>query len=239
MYGWRARIGLIVPADNVVIEPELYALGLPGISFHVARLTTWKRDEMPACGIGMAPVFTEMGVDAVVYACAETSFLGGVDANKVIIDEIASASGVPAITATWAMVEALRALPLARIGLVTPYTAERGSVMVDFLLRSGIEVVTSKHRDFRVEGHDPRDWYETNRQPVQVAYQLVREVAADGVDGYLLSATNFRTLDVLDQLERDVGRPVVSCNQAIVWWIHRRLGLAGSVPGMGQLMAAS
>jgi maleate cis-trans isomerase len=239
MYGWRARVGLIIPADNTVMEPELYGLDLPGISFHVARLTTWKRDEMPACGISLAPLFREMGVDAVVYACAETSFLGGVDANRVIIDQIQQASGLPTITATWAMVEALRAMSLTRIGLVTPYTAPRGAVMEEFLGRNGITVAASHHHDFHAGSDDPREWYPTNIQPPHVVYRLVRALPREGIEGYLLSATNFRTLDVVDQLERDLGVPVVSCNQSIIWWIHRALGLAGPVPGLGRLLVGA
>lgn len=236
MYGWRARVGLILPADNTVMEPELYGLGLEGVSFHTARLATWQREEMPAAGIELAPVFAEMGVDAVVYACAETSFLGGTDANQFIIDEIERRVGLPTITATWAMVEALRSLDLVTIGLVTPYTVARGEVMEDFLERSGIHVASRIHHDFNETIRDRREWYPTNTQPPHVAYRLVRDVATDGMDGYLLSATNFRTLDSVARLERDVGTPVISCNQAIVWWLYKRLGLSGPIVGAGRLL---
>jgi hypothetical protein len=57
-------------------------------------------------------------------------------------------------------------------------------------------------------------------------YRLVRALPREGIEGYLLSATNFRTVDVVDQLERDLGVPVVSCNQSIIWWIT---GLSGSL----------
>lgn len=38
MYGWRAKVGVLVPDGNSTMEPELYRLALPGVSFHFARL---------------------------------------------------------------------------------------------------------------------------------------------------------------------------------------------------------
>jgi maleate isomerase len=234
MYGWRARCGLILPVDNTVMEPELYGLAIPGVSFHAARLNTTERSRMPEQGMDLAPLFDEMGVDAVVYACAETSFLGGIDANRVIIDRISAATSLPAVTATWAMVLALRHVSASRIALVTPYTEPRGRVMEEFLGRSGIEVAVSRHRDFHAGSADAREWYETNSQPPSTAYRMVRELGPAGVDAVLISATNFRTFEIVEPLERDLGVPVISCNQAILWWLGSELKLDG-VPPFGSL----
>lgn len=236
MYGWRARIGLIVPLDNAVIEPELYGLGLDGVSFHSSRLTTVARDLMPTQGVELARSLPELGVDAIVYACAETSFLGGIDANQSIIERIEEVAGVPAITATWAMTMALRHLQASRIALLTPYTAARGTVMEEFLRCNEMAVVSRIHHEFRSDPDERREWYETNLQPAHVAYRLARTLDASNADAVLISATNFRTLDVLDALERDLGRPVVSCNQAILWWCLDRLGIQMDISSAGSLL---
>lgn len=207
------------------MEPELYALGLEGVSFHGARLDTIERDKMPADGVRLARTFVEMGASAVVYACAETSFLQGVDANRWIAEAIERETGLPGLTATGAMVEALRALDVRRIGLVTPYTLERTDIMQEFLGRMGFETVAVESRDFSIGSSDPREWYETNRQPGWVAYEMARKVAVPEADAIVISATNFRTLDVLDALEADTGKPVMSTNQAILWAVLGRLGV--------------
>ena len=225
MYGWRARIGLLLPMDNAVIEPELYGLGIPGISFHAARLTTTRRDEMPTEGVRLGRVFVELGADVVVYACAETSFLHGVDANRWIEESIRKETGLPAVTATSAMVEALRALEVRRIGLVTPYTKERTQVLQEFLGNRGFEVVAVASRDFSEGSKDPREWYETNRQPPTVAYVMARQVAVPTAEAVLISGTNLRTLEVLEHLEKDTGRPVISTNLCILWASLGRLGI--------------
>ena len=233
MFGWRARIGLLLPMDNAVMEPELYSLGLEGVSFHGARLATIERSEMPADGVRLSRVFVEMAASAVVYACAETSFLQGVDANRWIAEAIERETGLPALTATGAMVEALRALGVSRIGLVTPYTPERTVIMQEFLGRMGFTTVAAESRDFAVGSCDAREWYETNRQPGWTAYEMARKAAVPGAEALVISATNFRTLDVIAALEEDTGLPVISTNQAILWAVLGRLGVAAGreLPG--------
>ncbi len=236
MYGWRGRVGLILPVDNAVMEPELYGCGIEGVSFHGARLTTEVREEMPRQGIDLAPVFATLGADALVYACAETSFLGGVDQNRAIIEEIEKRSGLPAVTATWAMVLALQHMRLARVALLTPYTDARGAVMEDFLRRNGIEVTSSRHHVFEGPRGESREWFATNLQSPDVAYRMCRGLDLSDADAVLISATNFRTFEIVDALERDLGRPVVSCNQAILWWALRRLSVNADLPRLGALL---
>lgn len=85
MFGWRARVGLLLPMDNAVMEPELNKVkGLDGIEFYGARLTTNQREAMPENGIQLSKVFNELGTDIIVYSCAETAFLKGVDGNEYI-----------------------------------------------------------------------------------------------------------------------------------------------------------
>ncbi len=49
-------------------------------------------------------------------------------------------------------------------------------------------------------------------------------------------ATDIRSIDVLEMLERDLGKPAISTNQALMW---RSLALAGvnaAIPGFGSLL---
>jgi maleate isomerase len=231
----RARIGLILPMDNVVMEPELYALGIPGVSYHTIRLTTKERRLMPEQAIVLAPILVESGVDLIVYACAETSFLGGADDSHRVSAEITAATGLPCVTAVGAMIEALRTLAVHRIALVTPYTAARTQVMQEVLLRYGFETAGYTQQDFS-EGHgDSREWYHTNRQPPSVAYEMALRADRPAAEAVVIGATNFRTLAVVEALEAQLGKPVVTTNQAILRAALLCLGISDPIPGMGRL----
>lgn len=235
MYGWRARIGLILPMDNTVMEPEFYSLGLEGVSYHGVRMDTIERSQMPVRGAALSEQFVEMGVDAVGYACAETSFLKGVDGNAYIKEQIQKTCSLPAVTASGVMVEALKALEADTVALVTPYPQTSADAMHAFLERQGFRVANSVRRDFNDEYKDKRDWYHTNLQPAHVAYRMARQAWVPGAKAVFIAATNFRTMEIIPRLEDDLGCPVVSTNLAMLWSMFRTLGVKEPASKLGSL----
>jgi|SRR5690625_1839571 len=237
MYGWRARVGLILPMDNAVMEPELNKVeGLDGIEFYGARLNTNQREDMPENGIQLSKVFNELGTDIIVYSCAETAFLKGVDGNKYISDKITELTNQPAISAMSSMVEAINHLKVKNISLVTPYTDERTEVMLKFFERMGIGVSGVESKDFVQFSEDKREWYECNVQPPHTAYQMAMKANTSESEAIVISATNFRTFEIIKQLEEDTGKPVITTNQAILWSIITKLNLGVKLDNYGTLL---
>ncbi|MGM8366240.1 maleate cis-trans isomerase family protein [Virgibacillus sp. W0181] len=238
MYGWRARVGLILPMDNAVMEPELNKIeDLDGIEFYGSRLNTNKRENMPENGIQLSKVFNELGTDIIVYSCAETAFLKGVDGNKYIADQITKLTNQPAISAMSSKIEALNHLNIKNIALVTPYTDERTKVMLDFFERMGITVSGSESKDFVQFSEDKREWYECNVQPPHTAYQMAMKANTAEAEAIVISATNFRTFEIIKQLEEDTGKPVITTNQAILWSVINKLSLGVRLDDYGKLLA--
>ncbi len=238
-YGHRARIALILPADNVVMEPELADLHIDGVSFHALRLTAITPVEMRAQALDLAAAVGEMGADLVVYACAETSFNGGDEVRSSMSGLIAQRGGVPVVTATEAMLAALAELGVSRPAVFTPYTDVSGSLFVQTLTAEGFDVVRAVHHDFKTDGDDPRDWFLTNRVHPDRILDYARDALHPGADVLVLAATNIPTLAVLTALEAEAGVPVVTSNQSIVWWALRRAGLTADLPRLGALLAPS
>ena len=58
---------------------------------------------------------------------------------------------------------------------------------------------------------------------------------ADDVDAIVMNNANLRTIEVIEPLERDIGKPVVTGNQALFWSCIRKLGIEDPVPGFGKL----
>ena len=234
-YGWRARIGLILPMDNAVMEPEFYSLGLEGIAAHSVRLLTTEREQMPQAGIDASVAFNELGVDAIGYACAETSFLGGLDTNTLVSREIEKRTQRPAVTAIGAMVEALGAMRASTVAVAAPYRESSALALQEYLDAVGIRVIGFESEDFSARSSDSREWYETNLQPPATAYRMARQATVADVDAVVIAATNLRTFEIIPHLESDLGKPVISSNSALIWSLLRRCGVRiASVP-LGQL----
>lgn len=235
MYGWRARLGLILPMDNAVLEPELYSLALPGVAAYGVRLLTTDRLQMPDAGVEVSSVFNELGVDAIGYACAETSFLGGVDTNVRVRDGIEAATGSSAVTAIGAMTEALDALGVGSVAIAAPYRASSAAALETYLGNAGLSVTSVVSRDFSTTSTDEREWYETNIQPPTTAYAMARRADGADAEAVVIAATNIRTFEVIAALEADLGKPVISTNTALLWALLQRCGVAPENVPLGRL----
>ena len=53
MFGWRARIGVLVPPGNPTVEPELYRMTPDGVTLHFARMEAPRSDGPPGGAAGM------------------------------------------------------------------------------------------------------------------------------------------------------------------------------------------
>ena len=74
-----------------------------------------------------------------------------------------------------------------------------------------------------------------NLVPLDKVYRLARQVDRSEADGIYVACTSFRTLEIIGALEQDVGKPVVSANQATMWEALRLAGVKACRPGLGRL----
>ncbi|MGB3414087.1 MAG: hypothetical protein WBA28_05165 [Microbacteriaceae bacterium] len=234
-FGNKARVGLILPADNVTMEPEVYSLDLPGVSFNTLRLTETDHHEMRKQAPKLSSTIHELGLDAIVYACAETSFNDGLDTSQKLTEILVEKSGLPLITATNSMLAALAALQAHRLAVVSPYNAKSGSDLEETLTTNGFDVVASSHHDFLPESGDPRVWFATNRQPKDITLRFLAQLDMSQADAILIPSTNWPTLAVIQKIEELYRLPVITSNQSILWWLNRELKLDLSIPELGRI----
>lgn len=164
---------------------------------------------------------------ALAHATASSTKPG---ADREIIDRIRKVSGVPATTILTAVVEALKHLNVKKVSAVLPYTkAERSLQLKTFLEANNIQVVNMNGGPY-VAGH------EVSSQLPSSAYRLLKEADAPNAEALVMTIPNFRTAEILDRLEADIGKPVVTGNQALAWTCLRTLGIREPMEGLGRLM---
>lgn len=235
-YGWRTRLGLIVPALNVVMEPELARLLPAGVTLHTTRLLlagAASAESYRAMGQGARRAGEELAsaaVDVVIYGCTAGS-TG--EEGRAVRTALAAATGAPVVTTSDAVTAALRHLGARRLAVATPYVPAVNALERAHLEHEGFEVVA-------IAGLGLGDTETSRRrigyQPPSVAYALARQVDRPEADAAFIGCTNFATLDVLAALERDLGKPVVSSNQATLWAALRAAGVRASIAGYGRLL---
>ena len=231
----HTRIGLIIPSVNTFSEPQFNRYAPKGLGIHVARARVagpWKRP-LPAMAEEIATsaqLLADCAPNLIVFHCTDTSMSQGPQGEGKILDIVRDATGIDAVATSRLVLEALQALGLKRVALLTPY--RNNKAIIDYLNASGIEVV----RDvaLKLEALDfgkvtPAQWAE-----------LAQENDGPDVDGIFLSCTNTTQIEAIADIERRLGKPVVNSNQAVLWGCLRKLGAALAplppMPALGRLM---
>lgn len=233
-YGARAKIGVIVPSGNIATEPQFRAMLPPGIApfFTRASLTTTDGDGLQQMTKRLdhdVQLLVDANVDIVFFHCtAITTFAPGSDDD--ILTTIADVTDTPASTTSKGIVAALDALKAKRVVLITPYTADINQREVAFLERHGAEVI---HETGLGIPDSPGMFAVTPDEWIDITLRNRR----DDADLYFLSCAAVRTAEVIDTLEAELGRPVVTSNLLGVWHAMRAIGISDRVDGFGTLLA--
>jgi maleate isomerase len=223
MQGWRGRIGLIFPSDEVH-EKEYWDFASEGVSVHPTRF------EIPAEiteenvrkfqeGDNLEKLcrqFPLIKPGCIIFACTAGSFIRGHGFDQKIITRLEKAGMTKATTASTAIVAASQALGLKQVDVITPYLEELNHRLKTFLEAHDIRVGSIK--GFQLKGGFQ------DISPQQV-YRMTMDNLSKHSDGVIISCTNLRVLDVLPFIERDSGKPVVSANQASMWHALRLMGI--------------
>jgi maleate cis-trans isomerase len=235
-YGWRARIGLIVPSTNTINEPEFWRLAPRGVTIHTARATsTGEFSEayfarLREAGQRCAEDLATAEVDIIAYGCTSGSIVCPLEE---IVDELTARTGIPAIATAGSVVAALRALKVRRVAVATPYVDFINEREEEFLTRHGFEV-TSLH-GLRL-GETQAERRSIGRVPPEHVYRMARICDRPEAEAIFISCTNLATLDVIAAIEADLGKPVVTSNQACFWHCLRSLGIPDRIEGYGRLL---
>jgi len=235
-YGWRGKIGLIVPSTNTINEPEFWRMAPEGVTIHTARVlllgkaTTESYFEMANALDRAAKELATAEVDVVAYGCTSGSIICPL---PELLDGMAKNANAPATAAAGAVVAALRALGVRKVAVATPYVSFVNDSEKRFLEDYGFEV-TSLHGLELGETQEERRGI--GRVPPRHVYAMAREVDRPDAEAIFVSCTNLATLDVIADIERDLGKPVITSNQACFWACLRLMGLNTPVSGYGRLL---
>jgi maleate isomerase len=234
VYGRGGRIGLIVPANNSVIEPEFWSVLPPNVAVYATRLRV-RGDLTPQLVHAMerqvasaVDAIAATGVDAIVYCDMVTTFIMEPGWNEKAVARIARIAGVPALSAWTALRDALSALNISSFTLATPYPAAIHRLAPTFFRGLGFRIVDEGTLDI----HAVREVPTIGRERL---LDFVNGLGRDTAEAIVLLATDLPTFGVIAELERAAGLPVLTSNQTLLWSALRTLGRSDEIAALGRL----
>jgi maleate isomerase len=230
----RARIGFIIPSSNRMVEPQMQRFMPNGVVPHFTRIGMTNRHKAPLEQLlpritDAADLLADSKCDVIVLQCTGTSMSGGVDMDKHVVAEIEKVTKRPSLSTASALNAAFAALGARRLVFISETKQAGHDKKLAYLREAGYDIVADKAAS--LEGTDaycttpPRFWYDT-----------AMALRNDSADAYFLSCANIHTIDVIDELERDLGKPVVTSNQAALWCSLRAARIQDDVSGLGALL---
>lgn len=227
-YGTRLRLGIMLPAGNTVAEPQINAMLPRGVSLHTTRLRLLVENKL-----GMldrleeaVTLLADARVDRIAFHCTAVSMWSPA-MSVAIAARIAACTAIPSIVTSDAIVAALRVLGATKIVLLSPYVQETNDREVALLAHHGITVLQEKGLGIeRTMGTvEPQRWHS----------ELLALRRPDA-DAYFISCTAIKSAEVIDELERELGRPVITSNQGMLWHALRSGGIEDRIARFGTLL---
>ena len=226
------RIGLIIPSSNSLTEPQFNRYAPPGVGIHVTRLRMtgkWRKPlaELTSSLVEAAEVLSDVKPGVIVFHCTANSMENGLAHEANIVDIVEKASGCPTFSTAQAITRAFDYCGIKKLVLISPYVKATNEREVKYLSEAGYTVLQELGLGLETHAYakvTPDEWK-----------KIVKENSRADAEGYFLSCTNTRMVEAIDDLESDLGKPVVNSNQATLWACLTKLGIKPNREGLGRL----
>ncbi len=232
------RLGVLTPSSNTALEPLTSALvaELPGCSAHFSRFRVTEIslsaqalgqfDDAPI--LAAAELLADARVDVIGWSGTAAGWRG-FDTDRELVRRIRERTGIPATTAVLALNELLALGGVERLALLTPYTADVQERIVRNYGAIGVEVVAEQHLGISVN-HDF-----ALVEPTTLLGSM-RELAAARPQAFTTFCTNLRAAPLAQQVERELGIPLLDTVSTTVWGMLRAVGAdPARIRGWGRL----
>jgi arylmalonate decarboxylase len=171
-------------------------------------------------------------VDHITLSGAPLVLANGVDRHRELLKEFRNRIPVPVGTSPQSFADALKYLGAVKLAVATSFIPAHNELVRAFLVSEGFDVLGI-------------ETLETGMTSLEKALlsptQVFRHVRAVGekystCDAVLITSSAWPTLTMIQALEDDLGKPVVSSSIGQIWWPLKELGIKAEIKGYGKLL---
>lgn len=231
---WRGVAGMIMPtmrpgAPEEVIRLLPDGLGVITLYLDIERGEVEEFHESLSFYERDVARLAKAGCQVIHPAGAPPFMLLGFEGERRRLDEWSAQHNAQFFTAGSNHVSAFRALGAKKI-VGASYSAIQNEIVVRYLREAGFDVLAMAplETDFKAVG----------QISPYALYQHVKQLflANPGADAVYIQGAGWRTLDIIETLEHDLGVPVVHAVASKAWEIMKRLKVNAPREGYGALM---
>ena len=224
----RALIGVMTPAMNTVVQPELELLRPDGVTNQMQRFRLGG-DKVSDDLFEEAEKLMDCKPLTLAVGLTTDAGPGGVAKLDARCAELASHIGIPVCNASIATQQGLTKLGAKRVAVVTPFNAEIDQIVKTNIEQGGFDVVA-------IKGTEAPSLPEICETPLQQIREIFHELGKVNCDAIAQIGTALPVVEMIDELEQQTGKPIIACNAAVYWQALRMAGINDAIRGYGQLL---
>ena len=231
----RARLGFILMSTDLASEADFFDMVPEGVAVHFTRLKTedhTTRETLSRHIEHMADAASriqpDLKPDVVSYSCTSGSIVIGED--RVMSEIRKGAPWAQPMCLVQGVLDALNELQVKRLVVGTPYLDEVNTAEAEYLLGKGYEILD-------VQGLNLGTGTEMGRVTPEFWKTFAIRIDQPDADAIFLSCGGIRALEIAEEIEQTIGKPVITSNQAQFWSCLRRAGITDELRGFGQIFS--
>ena len=229
------KVGLLALSTDLTIERDFYSIchKLPFDVF-VNRI----HNENPLTKENLLKMYDQLElvtkkilpgekINTVAYGCTSGTIDIGEDRVKEKI-QLAKPDCYVTTPITSA-IKAFKKMSVKKIAVFTPYPESVNKTIFEYLNKKNINIksFSTFNLDLDVDFAriDPKYLSET-----------LTKLNTNEADALFISCTALPALEILDDVEKKIKKPVFSSNQTLIWDVIRSVGYTSSIEGYGKLL---
>jgi maleate isomerase len=172
-------------------------------------------------------ILPEEKISTVAYACTSGTIAIGEDKVKEKIQLAKPDCHVT--TPITSAIKAFNKMNIKKIAVFTPYPESVNKTISEYLIKKNINVVSFSTFNLDLD-------VDFARIDPKYLSEVLTKLNTNDADALFVSCTALPALEILDEVEKKINKPVFSSNQTLIWDTIRSVGYKNSVTGYGKLL---
>ena len=165
-------------------------------------------------------------IDCIVYGCTSGTIAAGYDSIKKKVK--AAKPNAKLTTPSSAAIKALKKLNVKKLAIFTPYSKKLNDEVVNYFLGEKFDVVSNTYLDIAAD-------YDIGKVDENFLFKTLSNMDLADADALFISCTALPVLNIIGRLEKELNKPVLSSNQALIWDTLEEIGYNDDIRGFGKL----
>ena len=228
------KIGLIALSSDYMIEKDFISvIKDKKIDFFVNRIETFNPLTSENL-IKMSEKITDVtknilpdeNIDCVVYGCTSGTIAVGHDTIERKVKEAKPEAKIT--TPSTAAIKALKKLNIKKLAIFTPYSKKLNDEIIDYFSSQGFNIVANTYLDIAAD-------YDIGKVDQNFLLETLSQIEIKNADALFISCTALPVLNIIERLEKKLGKPVITSNQSLIWDTLESIGMNKDIQGFGKL----